>query len=527
MSTAIRNRLLLGLLSLAGVVLVLFFTSRYGIGVSPDSAAYMSTAKNLLAGNGYVQYDGDVFLYWPPLFPTLLAFVGLSGFDIVDIARYVNAVSFGLIIFVSGLWFLENVKSTFLTLLGSTAILLSIPLVAVSVFAWTETLFALFVQLFLFAMGNFLKDGKTTVFFLSALFAAFACLSRYVGIMVVLTGVVLLLLKQKISLVHRVNTVIAFVLVSVLPLGIWLVRNYVVSSTLTGVRGPSAYTLWQNLYFILDSVSTWFLPVGIPSMARHLSVVFVLLLVFGVGVSTAIRRGRACSVTYLPVMLIGCFLVLYTVGLAISATQVTTHQINLNYRYSSPIYAPLVLLIVLVVDQYNSDRRLSKRIVSFCLIALIGVWLVYQLASTVEMGVRFIKDGVGGYSTSVWVNSDLMDYLKTHQLPGKIYSNVPHGVYVITGVSAKLSPCRELPFTAQGLPTNDLARLAETLRISEDDVYLVWFDNRQARHFYTVPELRIFFDLEPVVMLSDGSIYRITGVVSLPPEGDSTAPSSN
>ena len=48
----------LALLGLIGVSLVLAGTSRYGVGLSPDSTVYVSVARNLLAGRGYVTFDG-------------------------------------------------------------------------------------------------------------------------------------------------------------------------------------------------------------------------------------------------------------------------------------------------------------------------------------------------------------------------------------------------------------------------------------------------------------------------------------
>src|SRR5690242_18826237 len=84
----------------AGILLILTATSRFGAGLTPDSAAYISTARNLCAGRGYVQYDGNPFVAWPPLFPTLLAFLELCRVDPLSGGRIVNALAFGLILLV-------------------------------------------------------------------------------------------------------------------------------------------------------------------------------------------------------------------------------------------------------------------------------------------------------------------------------------------------------------------------------------------------------------------------------------------
>ena len=83
------------LFSVAGVMLSLLSTSRYGVGLSSDSTEYISAARGLLAGQGYVCHDGSPYTGWPPLFPTLLAGIGLTGIDPTTAARFLNAFAFG------------------------------------------------------------------------------------------------------------------------------------------------------------------------------------------------------------------------------------------------------------------------------------------------------------------------------------------------------------------------------------------------------------------------------------------------
>src|SRR5438105_13261793 len=91
-------------LAAAGFLLVLLATSRYGAGLSPDSAAYVSTARHLAAGKGYTLYSGEPYVDWGPLFPTVLAACGRLGLDPIPAARWVNAAVFGLILGVAGGW---------------------------------------------------------------------------------------------------------------------------------------------------------------------------------------------------------------------------------------------------------------------------------------------------------------------------------------------------------------------------------------------------------------------------------------
>ena len=66
-----------------------------------DSVSYIAAARNLLDGNGFHTFNrGDPYVWWPPLYPLLLAVASLEVFDPLAVAGPVNAVLFGLTIFV-------------------------------------------------------------------------------------------------------------------------------------------------------------------------------------------------------------------------------------------------------------------------------------------------------------------------------------------------------------------------------------------------------------------------------------------
>ena len=84
--------------------LQLIGTARYGAGLSPDSAVYLQSARQLASGNGFTQLVADpghapkvVPLTWfPPGYPALLAAVAKLGLNLIQVARYSAAILFGL-----------------------------------------------------------------------------------------------------------------------------------------------------------------------------------------------------------------------------------------------------------------------------------------------------------------------------------------------------------------------------------------------------------------------------------------------
>ncbi len=141
--TPTNPRSTLILLSLLGFALVWISTSLYGVGLSPDSVNYIATARNLLAGNGYLTFDDTPFTHWAPLLPTMLAGLGAVGIEPQTGARLINAASFALIIFLCGQLFVRHVKSRALAILGAVSILLANPLFGHCALALTEPTFVL------------------------------------------------------------------------------------------------------------------------------------------------------------------------------------------------------------------------------------------------------------------------------------------------------------------------------------------------------------------------------------------------
>jgi len=89
------KHLAIGILGLIGAVVILLLTFSHNTGISPDSVAYISVARNISEGNGFITYDGDYYVLQPPLYPLLLASVyQMFSIDPVVSAGYINSIFF-------------------------------------------------------------------------------------------------------------------------------------------------------------------------------------------------------------------------------------------------------------------------------------------------------------------------------------------------------------------------------------------------------------------------------------------------
>ena len=204
-------------------------------------------------------------MYWPPLFPTLLAGLYLVGIDPLDGARFLNAGICGFIVFCSGLLFMKTIRNAFLLVFGFLMILFSGPLLSVCNYAWTEPLFILLAIVSFLYLAQFLRNEQWSSLVLFSCCAALACLARYIGVTVVLAGctAILIFMRQG-SFLKRLKYAVFSAGLALAPLAAWCIRNYTINSTLTGGRNPGDLPVIWNVWLCLKTIAEWFIPDILP-----------------------------------------------------------------------------------------------------------------------------------------------------------------------------------------------------------------------------------------------------------------------
>ena len=494
-------------LTLSAVFLILYATSTYGTGISPDSVGYIAVARNLADGNGFTDYQGNAFVIQPPLFPVALASIELfSGIDPEEGARFFNALVAACTVGLGGFVLLRFVRGP-LVVLGGLAILFSTPQIAVSTYAWSEPLFNLLVLIFLTIIISHSRLGRREVVLLGFV-TALACLTRYIGYSLVATGLILILIQRGGR--TKLTNSLLFGIISVLPIGIWLIRNWILSSTLFGPRAPSQYSLLDNLYYTYSKISGWFLP---DRLLPYRWIIFAVIAfgILGAAVYAFVYKKPTKAAFIREIVRsaqLSLFIMVYTIFLIVSST--TTAYDRIDTRLLSPISVPLIIVLVLVFDVAlkwfeNSKFRSSlASIIRISAIALFALWLLVVPTRDIVHSVRAkVDQGAGGYNSRSWQQSDTIKYLRTH-LPQEdmaIYSNWAWIVFFSTGIQAKNAP----KYHNSEKLADDLSTL-EGKWPENPTSYLIYFDKERSGYF-TVDELSTIADISLMIELSDGKIY--------------------
>lgn len=507
---------LLILLGFLGATHILIRTSTYGAALTGDSITYLSTARSVLAGDGIYTFSGGYLNLWAPFFPLFLAFIGLLGIDPLDAGRLVNIAIFGLIISISGFWLNKKFTSRLLVLGATVTIMTSFPLSHISSYFMTEALFTLFALLALMQIESFVRQGRNTArqpFVLSAIFATLAAVTRYVGITVIFSALLIILICKNIPIYTRLKYAVSYAAIPSVPLAAVLVHNYLTFGALTyhyrfsWSPPPTVLTILTEIFTVFDR---WIFPRKfLRSGPLNIPWLLVGLIILGILVFYIMsRRSQDTKLTdsLRPAVPFAIFTLVYLTCYISARTGISLSPSHT--RFLAPLYIPLLFIAVFLLNRLlHHDARGKMVTFKRILVSLVLLGWLTHIGLTVEKGLydtaRSLTSGYEGntYNTTYWDDSETVAYLKANPLDGQMYSNDPAALYFLDAVP----PPVKFAIGANNCPPS-------WYRYQDSEVtYIIWLAYKE--HLYPdfyMQNLKSQCSLKPVAELSDGSIYYYT-----------------
>jgi len=369
----------------------------------------------------------------------------------------------------------------------------------------SEPLFIFLLLLFFHYVDAYQKEHNIYSLILFSLAAALACLTRYTGIIIILTGLINIIYWGKITLKNKLRHSFIFLFLTCLPIGIWCIRNYFLSGTLVGQRAQSSYTLVDNLKFFFNTVLPWYLPVDLISPYL---IFIILIIVSWMFMELDLRKTSGKD----GIKLIGpsmIFVIFYSGIIIISST--TTAYDHISNRLLSPIYIPIIYTLFLLADKIH--QWLAKYLPRKLVTALLGIGILLMMRSpyinTKYIIEEFINNSGSEYSSSAWRNSETIRYLIEEKQLGMqftLYSNAPEAVYILANIYSKFSPAK----TFYNSPQPYLNSKQRYLWQNDEKVCLIWFDKIKRNFLFSIDELQKDKRITTLAQLNDGKIYIIS-----------------
>lgn len=517
--------LLLAAFSLLGIPLLLWITNLRGIGLTPDSVSYIAAARSLIHSKGLLNMpEGNVevpFTGFGPIYSILLAaFSALWDKDPLQSAPSFQAFIFSLNIFLPAFILFRLTDSLKAALATAFFILTSLVTLEIHAMAMSEGVFMVLNILGLYLLFKYLQDQKRVIFFASTIaICSLAFLSRYAGASTVIAGSLALLFCSRKAWGARILEIFIFGLLGTLPMALWITRNYLIADMPGWFAYPPRLSLFLNLWELFAHLSLWFLPAVYSNKLR-----FLLLAAFMAFSAWLLSRTcffasntNAWRGKWQKARLFTFILVAFSishVGVHLLSSYVTAHII-LDNRHLAPVYVAVVMGAALLMTKFLADdslRRAERWAALGFLLFLAGL----HLPRLYSWGTETREKGLG-YAALDWQKSEILQ--KIRELPSDvpIYTNGFDAVYILTGrntspvahrVAPQNSPSAQRLNNRLGLHPQRFIKMSDDLRNQEG--LLVYLDKIYWRKYQPKEsELISELDLETVLKVSDGTIYRV------------------
>lgn len=430
-----------------------------------DSSSYLGAARNAIEGRGLTLPWGSPpdrpLVHFPPLYPAVLAAVGLLGPDPLAVARWFNAVLFGANIALVAFAVFGVTRNRFLSCLGAVLMGASPAMLRMHTAAWSEPLFIFLTLTALAALHSYAQRPARWVFLLACGATALAFLCRWAGAALACTGLLIVMVFGSGGMVKRLGRGVAFGFFTCLPIGLWMLRNVRASGTATN-RDIVFHPLTpQHISDGLCTLSGWAVPGFQPGLPQRHSLVPLALLCLGaVCLATCFvlrgaEGGIRARLRRLPWSHMG-FAVSYCAFLFLSISFLD-HSTPLAERILAPAY---IAWLVTVLGMWSSawTPGLNPWPVRGITVA---AWVVVA-ALQLRAGVAFaaFEHNRTRFTASSWNDAET-EVARSLPQGGVVYSNRPEDLYLLTGRLARSLPSKLITTSERITPGYE-----ESLRIA-------------------------------------------------------------
>lgn len=510
-SLSIKSLILI--FSFIGPILLFITTYKFGLGLSPDSVEYIAVSKNLLEGRGFLSFDGLPVVNWPPLYPVLLSFITFSfGIEAETSALIVNLVLFGLTIYSFGQLCKKYLNSELLIVIGLISVLFSIPVFTVSLWAWSELIFILFIIWYINSLISFIEKKSKSSLIVLILITSLAMLTRYIGVAFYFVTIVIMIFYHNDERNRKFKSIALYSVTAFIPIALWLIRNYIVSQTLTGARGTSRFSIYSNLTLTIEHLLEWYIPEFMASIkiAFIVSLIFISILLWMIYHQRINFKDFNLKIDKKTFLMLVLITLAYIVSLIIISTLKAHNPID--SRLLSPVFIPVTLILLIILQAVYNRLFVfkQKKILRILLFALVAVYTIHPISVVSEMMIKHHNTG-SGYSGTGWEKEKKqawLSYLNANFIKGsKVYSDDPYEVYYLLNIDTQWSPNKK--FTDSEEIVTYLQDLYMTWP-SEGKAYLIWFNNLEfhKRELFTPSELSQIAEIVLIDSSAIGELYK-------------------
>ncbi len=486
------------LAALFGFIIIQYFAKHSGIGVSPDSVTYISAARHLIQGKGFISFDNLPVVDFPfgyPFFLSIISFI--TRLDPTQFGAILNGILFAFLLYTSG-----SLMNGFTSYSGwykrvlLTCILLSPALQEVYSLLWSETVFILLTLFFIVTISKYLRHATPGWLFISCLVCSIACLTRYAGLFMIITGLWLIFFNTSLFWRTRIIHCFLFGSLSFSLLLVNMIRNITATGLAMGLRPKNHIGILKIVEYFGDVFCDWILSDRVPFLAISLAILaftaFILTMVFSKRPSKS-GNGFEYVAAFTGLM--------YSVFMIITSS--LTRYDQFTNRLLSPMFIPFIWSVSWWIPGFIAKKYQRYQwiyVLSFLLVTSFFIRAEYLADYEYYDGVK--DAGVPGYSEDPFLQSAIVQFTEKNKSifdpRYPVYSNAADAFYFVTGLPAYQLPFLDYPDKVQKYYVGSGNHQRE---------YLIWFQDLDNPDMPKLDSILQNKNITLLKQLSDGAIY--------------------
>jgi hypothetical protein len=429
---------------------MVWLSTPWGVRVYHDSLFYLSAAKNIsqLRGAYWIGSGGELkaLNHFPPFYSLSVAIFVWLGFSVTTAARMLGIILAGintiLLAFVLHR-FTQSVTSIFI---GVLTIFFVPTVFGPHLQAMSEPLFIMFMLIALSLGAEYLHSQQKKYLLAAAVVASLAGLTRWIGISVLLTLIIVTFFLRKGSLRFRLGSTLLSGLIGFLPILGWMLRNRSLTGSFTNRTFQVHLIDLNTIRTLLDVLFRWFTPIYLSHWVQG-----IVLIIFFLGGLLFLtwcrrRRGEDRRGILFAAYLFLTFPMFYLLQVLVSLSFFDAST-RIDDRILSPVFVSMMMSIFFLFYSTNNLRIRLILITGFIALLAFGP-LPSRWSETQEMISSMQLNGAG-FTSKHWRSSEIINWIQKQEDDATIITNQAMVVNFLTGYPAIQVPERWDPVKDQ------------------------------------------------------------------------------
>jgi hypothetical protein len=478
---------------------IVIYSTPYGVGYTPDSVSYSSSADILRNDNSLQRINSKGIIedlsHFPPVFPAFLSLFTEHQQSV----QILNAVLYASTSFVFFLIIYYQTQNPILSLVGQALISISSKVLLIHTYLWSEPFFLLVFSILLLLMLKYALTKKNAFYVGVVILTSFLPVIRYASLFILPIVVAFLFIIKSKSFIRSIVEGFLELLAMLAPYLMWM---FYVGQTSSSIREISFHPIGiVKLKQMFVTISDWFISPTSSMPVRYLfiSILVILAVIFlVVTLKDIVQDWRIDNKNYsMNAYWASCLAILggYPIFLIISISFFD----ELTPMDNRILINLFLLIVMLLLSQYKRVLGLVKdqkilRLISILGYIFITLFIWKNIVENLEIRSKRLA-----YSSSEWLHSETLNGVRNLKMDVTILTNCYIPIYSHTQKQAIVIPTFELSLDDK----SDTKSFLETF--NDTEYYLVYFHrNCPGINRYDFNEL---IDYNHSYSYTDGEIY--------------------